>query len=99
VGAQPRIYGKAWESDLLGERIRAERVRRGLSQAQLAQMAGLSAGALSQTESGIKRPSINSLRRNTRPSTFPSSGSWATMTIRRGWWSVLTGENDDLSQR
>ena len=47
----------------LGVGIRAERLRQGLTLAQLAERAGLSPSALSQIERGVTDPSIGSLRR------------------------------------
>ena len=47
----------------LGAGIRAERLRQGLTLAQVAERAGLTASALSQIERGVIDPSIGSLRR------------------------------------
>ena len=47
----------------LGAGIRRERTRQGLTLAQLAERAGLSASALSQIERGVTDPSLSSLRR------------------------------------
>lgn len=47
----------------LGEGIRAERLKRELTLAQLAERTGLSTSALSQVERGLTEPSIGSLRR------------------------------------
>lgn len=48
---------------MLGKGIRTQRLLRGLTQAQLAHMAGLSTSLISQFETGKKSPSIDSLRR------------------------------------
>ena len=47
----------------LGPGIRGERLRQNLTLAQLAELTGLSASALSQIERGVTDPSIGSLRR------------------------------------
>ena len=49
--------------NVLGNGIRTERQRQGLTLAQLAERAELSASALSQIERGVTDPSIGSLRR------------------------------------
>jgi transcriptional regulator with XRE-family HTH domain len=48
---------------VLGKRIRAVRLRRGLSVAELATQAGVSKSLVSQIERGIAAPSIDTLRR------------------------------------
>jgi transcriptional regulator with XRE-family HTH domain len=53
----------AIESNGLGVGIRAERLRQGLTLAQVAEQAELSPSALSQIERGVTDPSIGSLRR------------------------------------
>jgi transcriptional regulator with XRE-family HTH domain len=50
-------------SDTIGEGIRRERLRRGLTLAQLAAQVNLTVSALSQIERGASDPSISSLRR------------------------------------
>lgn len=47
--------------DGIGERIRAERVKAGLSQRELARRLGLSASLISQLESGLSKPSVGTL--------------------------------------
>jgi len=51
------------DANVLGDGIRTERQRQGLTLAQLAEQAGLSTSALSQIERGVTDPSIGSLRR------------------------------------
>ena len=51
------------EYALLGKGIRRERLRKGLTQRQLAQVTSLSVSAISQIENGINSPSIVTLRR------------------------------------
>ena len=51
------------DSSGLGVGIRAERLRQGLTLAQVAEQADLSPSALSQIERGVTDPSIGSLRR------------------------------------
>ena len=53
----------AVDSNGLGVGIRVERLRQGLTLAQVAEQAELSPSALSQIERGITDPSIGSLRR------------------------------------
>src|ERR1051326_2932902 len=47
----------------LGRRIRSARTRRGLSAAELANLAGVSKSLVSQIERGIAAPSIDTVRR------------------------------------
>ncbi|HEX6131294.1 MAG TPA: cupin domain-containing protein [Actinomycetota bacterium] len=47
--------------DAIGERLREERVRAGISQRELARRLGLSASLISQLESGQSRPSVGTL--------------------------------------
>ncbi len=54
---------QARDTDALGSGIRAERLRQNMTLAHLADLAGLSASALSQIERGVTDPSIGSLRR------------------------------------
>jgi transcriptional regulator with XRE-family HTH domain len=51
------------DSATIGEGIRRERLRRGLTLAQLASQVTLTVSALSQIERGASDPSLNSLRR------------------------------------
>lgn len=47
--------------DGIGDRLRQERVRAGLSQRELARRVGLSASLISQLESGLSKPSVGTL--------------------------------------
>jgi transcriptional regulator with XRE-family HTH domain len=47
--------------DGIGDRLREERVRAGLSQRELARRLGLSASLISQLESGMSKPSVGTL--------------------------------------
>ena len=47
--------------DAIGDRLREERVRSGISQRELARRTGLSASLISQLESGLSRPSVGTL--------------------------------------
>jgi transcriptional regulator with XRE-family HTH domain len=47
--------------DGIGDRLREERVRAGLSQRELARRLGLSASLISQLESGVSKPSVGTL--------------------------------------
>ena len=49
------------ELDGIGDRIREERVRSGISQRELARRLGLSASMISQIESGLSKPSVGTL--------------------------------------
>src|SRR6187551_986830 len=51
------------DAPTIGEGIRRERFRRGLTLAQLASQVNLTVSALSQIERGASDPSLNSLRR------------------------------------
>jgi transcriptional regulator with XRE-family HTH domain len=51
------------DAETIGEGIRRERLRRGLTLAQLATQVNLTVSALSQIERGASDPSLNSLRR------------------------------------
>ncbi len=51
------------DTETIGEGIRRERLRRGLTLAQLAQQVNLTVSAVSQIERGASDPSISSLRR------------------------------------
>ena len=46
--------------DAIGERLREERVKAGISQRELARRLGLSPSLISQLESGQSRPSVGS---------------------------------------
>jgi transcriptional regulator with XRE-family HTH domain len=66
---EPTVLGDAVDGDRtrgsesIGEGIRRERLRRGLTLAQLATRVNLTVSALSQIERGASDPSISSLRR------------------------------------
>jgi transcriptional regulator with XRE-family HTH domain len=63
---KPRVAGDDEQvpaSATIGEGIRRERFRRGLTLAQLASQVNLTVSALSQIERGASDPSLNSLRR------------------------------------
>lgn len=47
--------------DAIGDRLREERVRAGISQRELARRLGLSASMISQLESGMSKPSVGTL--------------------------------------
>lgn len=47
--------------DGIGDRLREERVRAGISQRELARRLGLSASMISQLESGLSKPSVGTL--------------------------------------
>ncbi|MGH8945286.1 MAG: helix-turn-helix domain-containing protein, partial [Acidimicrobiia bacterium] len=47
--------------DGIGDRLRAERVKAGISQRELARRLGLSASMISQLESGLSKPSVGTL--------------------------------------
>lgn len=47
--------------DGIGDRLREERIRAGLSQRELARRLGLSASLISQLESGLSKPSVGTL--------------------------------------
>ena len=49
------------ELDGIGERLREERVKSGISQRELARRLGLSASLISQLESGLSKPSVGTL--------------------------------------
>jgi transcriptional regulator with XRE-family HTH domain len=69
AGVSPEPLGVATDaersrgSESIGEGIRRERLRRGLTLAQLATQVNLTVSALSQIERGASDPSISSLRR------------------------------------
>lgn len=64
TGLSPRaVSHEADPAAALGPGIRTERLRQNMTLAQLAELAGLSASALSQIERGVTDPSIGSLRR------------------------------------
>jgi transcriptional regulator with XRE-family HTH domain len=50
-------------SDIFPDRLRTARERRGLSQGQLAERAGLQASAVSHFETGGRKPSFDNLKR------------------------------------
>ncbi|MGZ8580126.1 MAG: helix-turn-helix domain-containing protein [Actinomycetota bacterium] len=54
-------HGEPEALDAIGQRLREERVRAGLSQRELARRVGLSASLISQLESGQSRPSVGTL--------------------------------------
>jgi len=47
--------------DMIGERLREERTRKGISQRELARRLGLSPSLISQLESGMSKPSVGTL--------------------------------------
>lgn len=49
------------ELDAIGDRLREERVKAGISQRELARRLGLSASLISQLESGLSKPSVGTL--------------------------------------
>lgn len=49
------------ELDGIGDRLREERLRAGISQRELARRVGLSASLISQLESGLSKPSVGTL--------------------------------------
>jgi len=57
------VFDALAEAPTIGEGIRRERLRRGLTLAQLATQVNLTVSALSQIERGASDPSISSLRR------------------------------------
>jgi transcriptional regulator with XRE-family HTH domain len=61
VTADANGQGEAEVLDSIGERLREERVRAGISQRELARRLGLSASLISQLESGQSRPSVGTL--------------------------------------
>ena len=54
---------KSHPSEKFPSRLRGAREKRGLSQAELAQRAGLQASAISHFETGTRKPSFDNLRR------------------------------------
>lgn len=58
--AQP-ARGMPSELDAIGDRLREERVKAGISQRELARRLGLSASLISQLESGLSKPSVGTL--------------------------------------
>lgn len=63
MGRRRRVRGGGVRGDPLGEKIRALRLERGLTLAQLAGQAGVSVSFLSQLERGTNHASIETLRR------------------------------------
>jgi transcriptional regulator with XRE-family HTH domain len=59
--ATNRTGGEAPAYTELGDRLRAARVRRGLSLRSLAEQVGVSASLVSQVERGLAKPSVNTL--------------------------------------
>ncbi|HEX6220394.1 MAG TPA: cupin domain-containing protein [Acidimicrobiia bacterium] len=53
--------GAPSELDAIGDRLREERVKAGISQRELARRLGLSASLISQLESGLSKPSVGTL--------------------------------------
>jgi len=61
VNSSPLGRARAEALDVVGDRLRQERIRAGLSQRELASRLGLSASMISQVENGICRPSVATL--------------------------------------
>lgn len=59
--ADPASHGEAEVLDAIGERLREERAKAGISQRELARRLGLSPSLISQLESGQSRPSVGTL--------------------------------------
>ncbi len=60
--SNPEHHGDLDEGlDGIGDRLRQERVRAGLSQRELARRLGVSASLISQLESGLSKPSVGTL--------------------------------------
>jgi len=57
----PSARGESDTLDAIGDRLREERVRAGISQRELARRLGLSASLISQLESGQSKPSVATL--------------------------------------
>jgi ribosome-binding protein aMBF1 (putative translation factor) len=68
VAGQDGQGERARDPDSIGEGIRRERLRRGLTLAQLAAQVNLTVSALSQIERGASDPSISSSSSSGRPS-------------------------------
>ena len=58
----------------LGERVKAARISRGMTMAELATACGLTKGFISQMESGSSNPSLNTLRKIASALQIPVSG-------------------------
>jgi transcriptional regulator with XRE-family HTH domain len=78
--------------DGIGDRLREERVKSGISQRELARRLGLSASMISQLESGMSKPSVGtlyaivteldvSLDKVIRGQDFPEPGAPAELTV------------------
>lgn len=79
---------------MLGAGIRSERLRRGLSLAELARATGLTASALSQVENDLKEPSLSSLRRIAKALDVPmfrflADGPGSGIVVRRNRRKIL----------
>jgi len=61
VSTEDRARGVPLALDRIGDRLRDERVRAGISQRELARRLGLSASLISQLESGQSKPSVGTL--------------------------------------
>ena len=88
----------------IGEGIRRERLRRGLTLAQLAQQVNLTVSALSQIERGASDPSLNSLRRIAQAFDVPMfqflvGTSSREIVVRRQNRIRLTFPNRELEYR
>ena len=88
----------------IGEGIRRERLRRGLTLAQLAQQVNLTVSALSQIERGASDPSLNSLRRIAQAFDVPMfqflvGTTSREIVVRRDQRIRLTFPNRELEYR
>jgi transcriptional regulator with XRE-family HTH domain len=61
VTTKPRAANGKADLDGIGERLREERAKAGISQRELARRLGFSPSLISQLESGISRPSVGTL--------------------------------------
>ncbi len=61
VSDSPRVVKITESLEGIGDRLREERVKAGISQRELARRLGLSASMISQLESGLSKPSVGTL--------------------------------------
>jgi transcriptional regulator with XRE-family HTH domain len=92
VSDAQRSTGIEQTLDGIGDRLREERVKSGISQRELARRLGLSASMISQLESGMSKPSVGtlyaivteldvSLDKVIRGQDFPEPGAPAELTV------------------
>ncbi|MFD1881497.1 helix-turn-helix domain-containing protein [Paracoccus pacificus] len=83
----------------IGREVRAQRRRKGMTVAELAQAAGLSVGMLSKIENGITSPSLTTLHMLSQTLSAPLTSFFRLFEERREAQHVKAGEHLEIERR